>query len=133
MGVAANGHTRDVAGTVGVFQRLGNLVVRWPLVVIGFWIALAAVLSLTLPPLPEIAGRHQTTTLPDTAPVMVTSGQMSAAFHETGSDDMLFVVLTNEKALGPADEQTYRTLVDKLRQDTRDVKTVQDFLSTPPL
>src|SRR5262249_36851387 len=27
----------------------------------------------------------------------------------------------------------YRTLVDKLRQDTRDVKTVQDFLSTPPL
>jgi RND superfamily putative drug exporter len=125
--------TRDVAGTAGVFQRLGNLVVRWPLVVIGFWIALAAVLSLTLPPLPEIAGRHQTTTLPDNAPVMVTSGQMSEAFHETGSDELLFVVLTNEKALGSADEQTYRTLVDKLRQDTRDVKTVQDFLSTPPL
>ena len=46
---------------------------------------------------------------------------------------MLLVVLTDEKGLGPADEQTYRTLVDKLRQDTQDVETVQDFLSTPPV
>ena len=45
---------------------------------------------------------------------------------------MLLAVLTDEKGLGPADEKTYRTLVDKLRQDTRDVQSVQDFLSTPP-
>ncbi|MGB6514204.1 MAG: MMPL family transporter [Mycobacterium sp.] len=46
---------------------------------------------------------------------------------------MLLVVLTDEKGLGPADEKTYRALVDKLRQDTKDVQTVQDFLGTPQL
>jgi RND superfamily putative drug exporter len=107
--------------------------VRWPLLVIGFWIALAAVLTLTLPPLAVVAARHQTEPLPTDAPVVVTGKQMAEAFHETGSGSMLLVVLTNEKGLGPADEKTYRTLVDKLRQDTQDVQTVQDFLGTPQL
>jgi RND superfamily putative drug exporter len=40
-------------------------------------------------------------------------------------------VSTDEKGLGPADEKTCHTLVAKLRQDTRDVVTAQDFLSTP--
>jgi RND superfamily putative drug exporter len=58
---------------------------------------------------------------------------MAEAFHETGSGAMLLVVLTNEKGLGPADEKTYRTLVDNLRQDAKDVQTVQDFLGIPQL
>ena len=116
-----------------VFQRLGDLVVRWPWLVIGFWIALAAVPILMFPPLAVMAARHPPAALPDNAPVMVTSRQMAQAFRETGSDNLLLVVLTNEKGLGAADEQTYGALVDKLRQDTGDVKTVQDFMSTPPL
>ena len=46
---------------------------------------------------------------------------------------MLLAVLTNENGLGPADEDVYRTLVAKLRQDTRNVVMLQDFLTTPPL
>ena len=121
----------DRTGATGIFQRLGDLVVRWPLLVIAFWIALVATLSLTLPPLPVIAGRQQAAVLPDDAPVMVTSREMTEAFHDKGSDNILLVVLTDEKGLGPADEKTYHTLVDKLRQDTRDVVAFQDFLSTP--
>jgi putative drug exporter of the RND superfamily len=109
------------------------LVVRWPLVIIGFWIALAAALSLALPPLIVVAAQRQSALLPNDAPVMVTSREMTKAFHERESASLLSVVLTDEKGLGPADEATYRTLVDKLRQNTRDVETVQDFLSTPPL
>jgi putative drug exporter of the RND superfamily len=125
--------TTHVAPTGGIFQRLGNAVVRWPLLVIGFWIALAAVLALTLPPLAVVAARHQTQPLPADAPVVVTGQEMAEAFHETGSGAPLLVVLTNEKGLGPADEKTYRTLVDNLRQDTKDVQTVQDFLAIPQL
>ena len=58
---------------------------------------------------------------------------MTAAFHESGSEDLLLVVLTDDKGLGPADEAAYRKLVDALRQDTRDVVMLQDFVSTPPL
>ena len=125
--------TTDVAAAGGIFQRLGDVVVRWPLLVIGFWIALAAALFLTLPPLQVVAAQHQVEALPADAPVVVTGKQMAEAFHETGSGSMLLVVLTDEKGLGPADEKTYRALVDKLRQDTKDVQTVQDFLGTPQL
>src|SRR5690242_13014770 len=123
----------DVTRSGGVFGKLGNVVVRWPLLVVVFWVALAAVPLLTLPPLAEIVGRHKATPLPYDAPTMVTTREMAAAFHETGSDNVLLVVLTNEDGLGPADEQAYGRLVDKLREDTADVKSVQDFLSAPPL
>jgi putative drug exporter of the RND superfamily len=125
--------TGEVAKAGGIFQRLGDVVVRWPLLVIGFWIALAAALFLTLPPLAVVAAQHQVEALPADAPVVVTGKQMAEAFHETGSGSMLLVVLTDEKGLRPADEQTYRTLVDTLRQDTKDVQTVQDFLGIPQL
>ncbi len=58
---------------------------------------------------------------------------MTEAFHESGSEDLLLVVLTNENGLGPADEAAYTKLVAALRQDTRDVVMLQDFVSTPPL
>jgi putative drug exporter of the RND superfamily len=125
--------TPNVVRSAGIFERLADLVVRWPLLVIGFWIALAAVLALTLPPLPVVAARHQTETLPSDAPVVVTGKAMAEAFRETGASSMLLVVLTDEKGLGAGDEKTYRTLVDKLRRDTKDVQTVQDFLGTPQL
>jgi uncharacterized membrane protein YdfJ with MMPL/SSD domain len=40
-----------VADGRGVFGWIGVFVRRWPWVVIGGWIALSAVLSLTIPPL----------------------------------------------------------------------------------
>ena len=122
-----------LAAAGDIFPRLGNLVVRRPLVVIGFWIALAAVLTLTLPPLAVVAAQRQPAMLPDNAPVMVTTREIIEAFHDKGSDNFVLVVLTDEKGLGPGDENTYRTLVDKLRQDTHDVVAVQDFLGTPQL
>ncbi|MGC1739451.1 MMPL family transporter, partial [Mycobacterium sp.] len=122
-----------LAAAGDIFPRLGNLAVRRPLVVIGFWIALAAVLTLTLPPLAVVAAQRQPAMLPDNAPVMVTTREIVEAFHDKGSDNFVLVVLTDEKGLGPGDENTYRTLVDKLRQDTRNVIAAQDFLGTPQL
>lgn len=46
----------DLPSSLGGFGRLGRVVVRMPLVVIGFWIALAVALFLLLPPLAKIAG-----------------------------------------------------------------------------
>src|SRR6516162_3941711 len=114
-------------------QRLANFVVRWPWVVIGLWAAIAVALPLTLPSLNETAQRHPLAILPSDAPSSVTAQKMTEAFHESGSEDLLLVVLTDDKGLSPADEAAYRKLVDALRADTRDVVMLQDFVSTPPL
>jgi RND superfamily putative drug exporter len=80
-----------------------------------------------------MAQRHPLAILPSDAPSSITARKMTEAFHESGSEDLLLVVLTDDKGLGPTDEAVYRKLVDALRQDTRDVLMLQDFISTPPL
>jgi RND superfamily putative drug exporter len=119
----------------GLFGWIGVVVQRWPWAVIGFWIALAAVLSVTFPPLTEMAAKRPVPILPNDAPVLVTTRQISQAFNQSGSENenVLLVVLTDEYGLNPSDLNTYRTLVDNLRPDTRDIVMLQDFIHTPAL
>ncbi|BCO33664.1 RND family transporter [Mycobacterium heckeshornense] len=119
--------------TVGILLRVARLVVRRPSVVIGLWVVLAAVLSVTFAPLTQVVREHHEEILPSDAPVMVATRQMTESFHETKAENVVLVVLTNEHGLTRADEDVYRTLVDRLRRDTRDVVIVQDFITTPPL
>ena len=114
-------------------RRLTDLVVRWPLVVIGLWIAMAVALPMAVPSLGEMAERHPLVILPGDAPSSVTAQKMTEAFKEPGSDNLLVVALINESGLKPADEAAYRNLVDAVRDDVRDVVSVQDFVSTPQL
>jgi RND superfamily putative drug exporter len=125
--------TVGTAAISGVPGRLGDVVVRCPLVVVGFWVALAAGLVLTLPSLTQIARERPVAILPSNAPSEVATRQMTAAFHDSGSQSTLLVVLADDHGLGPADDVVYRSLVDKLRRETRSVVTLQDFLSTPSL
>ena len=119
----------------GPFGWIGVVVQRWPWAVIGFWIALAAVLSVTFPPLTEMAAKRPVPILPNDAPVLVTTRQISQAFNQSGSENenVLLVVLTDEYGLNPSDLATYRTLADNLRPDTRDIVMLQDFIQTPAL
>jgi putative drug exporter of the RND superfamily len=119
----------------GLFGWIGVVVQRWPWAVIGFWIALAAVLSVTFPPLTEMAAKRPVAILPNDAPVLVTTRQISQAFNQSGSENenVLLVVLTDEYGLNPSDLNAYRTLVDNLRPDTRDIVMLQDFIHTPAL
>jgi putative drug exporter of the RND superfamily len=114
-------------------RRLAAFVVRWPWVVIGVWLAIAVALPLTFPSLNEMSQKHPLAILPSDAPSSVTARKMTEAFHESGSEDLLLVVLTDDKGLGRDDEAVYRTLVDSLRKDSKNVVMLQDFISTPPL
>ncbi|HNM83924.1 MAG TPA: RND family transporter [Mycobacterium sp.] len=113
-------------------RRLADFVVRWPWVVIGLWLALAVALPLSVPSLDEMAQKHPIVVLPADAPSSVAARKMSEAFRESANDDLLLIALINEKGLAPADEATYRKLVEALHDDS-DVVSVQDFLTTPQL
>ncbi len=114
-------------------RRLADLVGRWPFAVIGLWLALAAALPLSMPSLEQMTQKHPLAMLPGDAPSNVAARQMAKAFGETGTDDLLLVVLTDERGLGPEQERTYRTLVEALRTEKRDVVMLQDFVETPSL
>ena len=120
----------EAPAVTGVYPKLGKVVTRHPFFVIGLWIALAAAVSLGLPPLAVVIGQKQAQIMPDDAPMMVAAREMVAAFHDKGTDNVVLAVLTDEKGLTPADEATYGTLVGELRQDTADVVSLQDFLGS---
>ena len=115
------------------FPGLGRLIVRHPLLVVATWLAIAAVLFLAVPPLAVVAQKNPPGFLPADSSVLIASQDMQKAFDETGSGNAAIVVLTNENGLTPADEATYRTLVNRLRADTANVLSTQDFVSTPEL
>jgi RND superfamily putative drug exporter len=109
------------------------VVVRFPLVVIGVWIAIAVALPLTFPSLNEMAQRNPLAILPSDAPSSVAAREMTEAFDESGSDNLLVVAFINDNGLKPADEDTYSKVVDALRDDVTDVVMIQDFFTTPQL
>lgn len=114
-------------------RRLAGVIVRWPLAVIMIWIAMAVALPLSLPSLNEMAQKHPLAMLPSSAPSNVAAREMTEAFQEAGTDNLLLVVLTDERGLGRPAEATYRKLVEALRRDQRDIVMVQEFIGTPSL
>ncbi|TXI42231.1 MAG: RND family transporter [Mycobacterium sp.] len=125
--------TETAAEGAGVFGWIGRVVVRSPLLVIGLWITVAVGLTMIFPSLAVLAQKTPAAVLPADAPSVVSQKAMTEAFKEASSDNILLVVLTNEKGFTQADEEVYRNLVNRLRAQTEDVAALQDFISIPPL
>ena len=124
----------EEAAPGGFFDRVGSFVLRRPLIVIAAWILLAAVLALVFPPLPAQTSKHPPQPFPDDAPTMVANREMTKAFgDDKGGGALISIILTDEKGISPADDDVYRKLIEKLREDTPDKLSVQDFISTPPM
>jgi putative drug exporter of the RND superfamily len=113
------------------FPALGSFIVRHPILMIVAWVALAIILFLTIPPMPEVAARKQPPFFPSDSPVLISSSEMKQAFNEASSDNLAVVILSNENGLSPDDEATYGRLVDNLRGDTAHVATTQDWIHLP--
>src|SRR3954452_567696 len=111
-------------------RRLAELVVKWPWALIGAWAAIAVALLLTFPSLDDMAQRHPPAILPSDAPSSVAARQMTEAFQESGSDNLLVVAFINETGLKPADEDAYRKVVDALRDAVADAVMVPHFFTT---
>ena len=116
-----------------IFGWLGRYVTRWPVSVIGIWLALPTALFFAFPPLSQAIEEHPVPLVPPSAHSMVTEQQMTDAFHEAGGENLLLAVLTDDGGLTAADENVYATIVTALRADSRDVRMLQEFVGTPAL
>ncbi len=114
----------------GGFWVLGRIVVRAPWLMIAAWAAVVAVLAVAFPPLTKVVEGQTVQPLP--AKAMAAAEQMAKDFGES-AQNVLIVVLSDERGLQPADEGAYRNLAATLRGKTRDVTGVQDIVTTPAL
>ncbi|BBZ38256.1 MMPL/RND family transporter [Mycobacterium conspicuum] len=116
--------------SAGVFSVLGRFVVRAPWLVIGAWIAVVAVLAVAFPPLTKVVESKPLQPFPPQA--MAAAEQMAKDFGES-AQNILIVVLTDNRGLQPGDEDAYRNLAARLRGETDEVTGVQDVVTTPAL
>jgi putative drug exporter of the RND superfamily len=115
---------------IDAFSMLGGFVVRAPWLMIAAWIAVVGVLTVAFPPLTKVVEGQTLQPLP--AKAMAAAEQMAKEFGES-AQNILIVVLTDERGLQPADEDVYRKLATTLRGETNDVTGVQDIVATPAL
>ncbi|WP_264001820.1 MMPL family transporter, partial [Mycolicibacterium gadium] len=100
---------------------------------IAAWLVLAGALLALITPLAVVAARNPPDFLPKDAPVLVSVKKMQDAFHEADAGNFAAIILSNENGLTPADEDAYRRIVDKLKDDAKNVSSLQDFVRTPEL
>ena len=115
---------------IDAFSVLGRFVVRAPWLMIAAWIAVVGALTVSFPPLTRAVEGQTAQPLP--AKAMAAAEQMAKEFGES-AQNILIVVLTDERGLQPPDEDVYRKLATTLRGDTNDVTSVQDIIATPAL
>jgi RND superfamily putative drug exporter len=95
------------------------------------WIALIAVLNVTVPQL-EVVGQERAVSMsPDAAPSMIAIKRIGEVFEEGSSDSMAMIVLEGEQPLGEAAHKFYDEMLAKLEADTKHVESVQDFWGDP--
>ena len=120
----------DISAPSGVFAALGRYAVRAPWLIIAAWVAAVAVLTLAFPALTKVVEGQTVQPLPPQA--MAATEQMAKDFGES-RQNILIVVLSDDRGLQPADEDAYRKLAATFRGETKDVAGVQDIVATPAL
>jgi putative drug exporter of the RND superfamily len=99
-------------------------------IIVG-WIALIAVLSVTVPQL-EVVGKMQAVSMsPKEAPSVAAMMRVGKVFGEFDSDSSAMIVLEGDKPLGEDAHRFYDDMVAKLRADTKHVQHIQDFWGDP--
>jgi RND superfamily putative drug exporter len=146
--VSSRAGSSEAAKPGGIYDRIGDVVVRWPLLVIAAWLTLAGILFLIFPPLQVQAGKHPPAPFPADAPTAVISKEMDKAWSapadgkKDGKDgdkgaaaatptSLLMVLLSDEKGLTHADEDVYRKVIDKL--NSQEKLSVQSALDDPEM
>jgi putative drug exporter of the RND superfamily len=104
---------------------------RFAIPIIIGWIAVVAMLSVTVPPLETVGQMRSVSMSPDYAPSVIAAKRVGTVFDEYKSDSSVMIVLEGEQALGPDSHYYYNDMVDKLEADSKHVEHVQDFWGDP--
>ena len=99
-------------------------------IIVG-WIAVVALLNVTVPQL-EVVGQMRSVSMsPEEAPSVIAMTRTGQVFEEYESDSSAMIVLEGEQPLGDDAHRFYNELIDRLEADTTHVEHVQDFWGDP--
>ncbi|MEN3319977.1 MAG: putative drug exporter of the superfamily [Mycobacterium sp.] len=111
--------------------RVARWIRRLAVPIIVGWIALIAVLTVTVPQL-EVVGQMRSVSMsPKEAPSVAAMMRVGKVFEEFDSDSSAMIVLEGDRPLGADAHSFYDDMIAKLRADSRHVQHIQDFWGDP--
>src|SRR5215218_9534489 len=99
-------------------------------IIIG-WMALIAVLNVSVPQLEEVGKMRSVSMSPKDAPAVAAMMRIGKVFEEFDSDSSAMIVLEGDNPLGEDSHRFYDDMIAKLRADTKHVQHIQDFWGDP--
>ena len=125
--------TRAAASTTrsGATFRIGRIIRRLAIPIIVAWVAVIAVLNVTVPQVEEVGEMSAVPMSPTDGPAVIATKRIGDVFGEFTSDSFVMIVLEGQQPLGPDAREYYRQIVEKLKADTGHVEHVQDFWGDP--
>jgi putative drug exporter of the RND superfamily len=123
--------TQQTPGFAGIRGRFFGLCSRYPVVVIGLWVLLAAAGNLTIPQLERVIHEHAQSFLPTDAEADVAAVRIGQLFGDSTSDNLTYVVFESDHRLREADRSYYRGMMSALRSDRAHVESMLDLWSSP--
>ncbi|CDO86227.1 hypothetical protein AWC29_29720 [Mycobacterium triplex] len=112
----------------GIFARISG---RYALLVVGVWVAAAAVGNLAVPQLERVIDSHSRSFMPADAPSSVAASRAAELFGQPPSNNFIYVVLERDRPLTPRDRDYYDALTAALAADRKHVDVVTDLWSQP--
>ncbi|MBF9318227.1 hypothetical protein BKG70_06850 [Mycobacteroides chelonae] len=91
------------------------------------WLAIAVILSISVPSLEQVEKEHAVAMNPDVAPSFQATQRMGQLFGESNSSVVAMIVVEGQQPLGDDTHRYYDELIRQLKSDTAHVQHVQDF------
>ena len=120
--------TSDTRGSLAAVCRF---IGRYPLLVIALWLLAAGIGNLAVPQLEQVVHEHSRSFFPADASASQAAVRMGQIFGDSDTNNVTYVVIESDHALGGAESDYYRKLLDLLRADTAHIQSVLDLWSQP--
>ncbi|HTI78523.1 MAG TPA: MMPL family transporter [Mycobacterium sp.] len=121
------GVSSDKPARSGIAKWIRRLAVP---IIVG-WIALIAVLFLTVPQLEVVGEMRSVSMSPKEAPSVAAMMRIGKVFEEFDSDSSAMIVLEGDKPLAEDAHKFYDDMIARLEADTAHVQHIQDFWGDP--
>src|SRR6478736_5384547 len=111
--------------------RVARTIHRFSALIILAWLAIAVIVTISVPPLEQVEREHAISLTPQDAPSVQAMTRMGEVFKESNSQGVAVLVLEGDQPLGDDAHRYYDSIIRQLKDDPTHVQHIQDFWGDP--
>jgi putative drug exporter of the RND superfamily len=111
--------------------RVARTIRRFSALIILAWLAIAVIVTISVPPLEQVEREHAVSLTPQDAPSVQAMTRMGEVFKESNSQGVAVLILEGDQPLGDDAHRYYDSIIRQLKDDPTHVQHIQDFWGDP--